>query len=517
MSLPRRTKRLGRTALVASACVAALVVSACSSGGGSSGSASGGGHAITIAVSTQPTSLDPCDTQGVATSIILHRNVVEALTTIDAKTGKVDPLLATSWEQQNPTTWIFHLRTGVTFQDGTPFNADAAVYGLKRTQNAKLACTNDELLSQPVTATAVNASTLKLVTATPDPILPVELNYIDMMSTKTPMNAKTSDPIGTGPYKFAGQESGLSVSLAAYSGYWGTKPQITSATYEIRTDDAVRAATVKTGEAQIAVPVALSDTSGLKTVRYSQDSVMFLRLPTTQAPMNDVRVREAVAYAINKQQIISQLMGVDGAPADQIVLPFINGYIPNFTGFSYDPAKAKQLIAEAKASGVPVNTQISLVNWEFFAGAGEVVQAIAADLQAVGLNVKIDSMEEGAWLNYLHDKGSNLEILAALHDNESGDASFSFGRYMSSTGCCSAVHDPKVDSLLTQAAAASGTQRASLYQQAAQISYMQDVAEVPIAQVFTQLAVASNIQYTPNSLTQVELLLSDIRFTSSGS
>jgi peptide/nickel transport system substrate-binding protein len=500
-------------------CIAiALVAAGCSSSKSSTNGSNGTANdkPLVVAVSVEPDSLDACDTQTIKNGIITHRNVAEALTGLDPETKAVQPLLALSWQQQDPKTWIFKLRPNVKFQDGTAFDASAAAFGITRTADAKLACLNAEEFSGTFTATAVDPLTLKIVTEKPDPILPLRLSFVDLPSPKTPANAK-AEAVGTGPFKIVSWNRGQDITVQRFSGYWGAKPQTSGAKYIFRTEDSVRAATAKTGEASIAIPVSVQDsTNNDRTESYTTSAVFFLRTQTSKAPFNDVRVRQAVAYAIDKQTIVSKLMAGFAKPTDQIVVSSSNGYVPGYQGPTFDQAKAKSLIADAKAAGVAVDTQIEFVTRALFPGSDEVIQAIASNLQQVGLNVKISSVDSALWLKFLHapfPANQQVNIVATLHDNATGDAGFTFPKYIASTGCCSTLNDPPVDNEVAQGNSAQGAQRSTLFQTAAKTAYEKDANLIPIAEVYNNLIIAPGIQYKTNGLTSTELLLSDITRT----
>jgi peptide/nickel transport system substrate-binding protein len=508
-------------AVAAAAMVSILLTAACSAGGGTASAKQGSSdtsRALTIAIANDPKSLDPCDSQAADGVGTLRRNVTESLADVDPKTGKVVPLLALSWKQDNPTTWTFKLRPNVKFQDGTPFNAAAAAFNIKRTMQPKLGCLNLGNMPDPITASAVDDLTLKVVTKGLDPILPLRISWVDMVSTKTPMTEKTSHPIGTGPYTFVGHTPGTSLEFKRFDGYWGDKPQAAAVKYVFRSEASVRSATAKTGEADIAVPIALQDASDNDRTRYySQSRVFFLRLDTDQAPLNDMRVRQAIGYAIDKQKIVTALMGKGGKPADQMLASSVNGYIPDYKGPGYDAGKAKALVSEAQASGVDTSKQIELITKNtLFPDSDDVLQAIIQNFKDAGLNVKLVDLDNNAYsdkIHATHNSGQPVAMVAISHNNEFGDASFSFPKYLSSSGTVSTIRDPKLDSLLQQADRASGEQRASLYQQAARWEYEHVGAIVPVAEQFSLLLLNKGVEYEPNGLTGIELQAAQVKFT----
>lgn len=499
---------------IAALAVVPLVLLAACSGPGSSG----GDRDLTIAIAVDPVSLDPCDTQDATNAVVLRTNVTESLTRIDPETGEVVPFLAESWEQQDPATWRFALRQGVHFHDGTPFDAAAAATSINRVVEPELNCQNLDQFPYPITATAVDATTLEVVSETPDPILPMRISYADIGAPSTPAAEKTSQPIGTGPFRFAERVQGQSVTLTRNDEYWGGPAQATSVRYVYREEPSIRAGMARTGEADIAVPVSSQDaTDDDRTREYNDNRVFFLRTSTEKAPFTDPRVRLAAQQAIDKETIVGSLMERTGTPTDQIVAATVNGHIDGFTGVPYDPEAAKQLLRAAEADGVDVRAPVDLVTRpDLFPGSDEVIQAIHQNLQSVGFTVDILSLDTDAWLQLLRSPfppDQKATIVAISHDNVSGDASFSFPKYMASDGSNSTIRSPQIDALLAEAEGAASDERAALYQEAAALEYADVNAFLPIALQSKLLMLGPGIEYQPNSLTGVELTVADVTFT----
>lgn len=504
-----------KTSLAAIVAVGALITLAGCSGFDDTSTSGSTGTDITIALATEPPSFDPCDDQDSAIGVVLRGNVTEALTQIDPNTGEVKPLLATSWTQTDETTWTFTLQPGVTFSDGTPFDADAAVTAISRVIDPDLNCGNLEQFPITITPTATDATTLTITTDGPDPILPLRLTYADMTAPSTPTDAKTTEAVGTGPYTIEKRVEGESITLVRNDDYWGEEPSVTSATYVYRTEPSVRAGMITAGEAQIAMQVSPQDVpDGATSGEYNDDRVLFLRTSTDRAPFDDIRVRQALAYAIDKETIVGTLMDGTGTPTDQMLAPTVNGYLDDYTGPTYDPDKAKQLIADAKADGVAVDTKFQLVTRpDLLPGGDEVMQAIAQNLQDVGLNVEIQSLDTDAWLALLRQPfpaDQEPTVIGISHDNTTGDASFTYPKYIASDGPNSSISDPVIDDDLAKAAVAQGDERARLYQDASRELYENVGAIIPIADQTKIVLMADNVDYTVNPLTSAILRLADI-------
>lgn len=492
-----------------------ICVTACSSlgGGATGGSTANSKSDITIALPSEPLSFDGCDSQSQGT--VTHGNITEGLTTVDAN-GDVKPLLATSWKQVDKTSWTFILRKGVKFQDGTPLSPDAVVSSIKRLMNPKLVCESLEQFTMPVTATASGPDTVTIKTQGLDAILPLRMSFADIVAPSTPPNKKTNNVIGTGPYKIAKLIHGQSIKLTRYNGYWGPKPQVTSATFVYRTDPSVRASMIKTGEADVALQIAPQDASTDGTTQeFDADDVLWFRMPTNRAPFNDIRVRKAAEYALDKKTITSKLMQHVGRPYDQLLSRNVNSYIPGYHGPGYDPAKAKSLLKAAAADGVKVDTEFDLVSREsIMPGTDEVMQAVAQNLEDVGFKVRLRSLDDDAWLKVLRAPFAthgDPSMIAIPHDNTTGDASFSYPKYLQSTGPNSTVHDKVIDNLLTTAAAANGAQRTRYYQEASQEEYKNVVSYIPFAELTSLVMVSPHVQFTANALTDSAVPVAEMK------
>jgi peptide/nickel transport system substrate-binding protein len=425
----------------------------------------------------------------------------------------------------SPTVWEFKLKQGIKFHDGSDFNAETAAANIVRSQagtdfyGGALACYNSEQFSEKVTPEAVDTNTLRVTTTSPDPILPLRLSYVDMGNLASQSSAeKITEPVGTGPYKFVSRTQGQSIQLTRFDGYWGPKPQIKDVTYVFRSESAVRAGMIETGEAQLATQIrAVDATDDDRTVSFSDNRILLARVMTFKEPFLDPRVRQAVSYAIDRDTLVPAVMGRTGSPWYQMLGPQVNGYIPGFDengAMKYDPEKAKSLIAAAKADGHPVETEFLLVSRPDVVPAGnEITQAIAQNLQDVGFNVKIMSLENAAWLKYLRqpfpaDQPATLQLIS--HDNTSGDASFSFPKYITCKGSVSSTCNPKIDELIAKADKAEGQERADLYQQAARILYTEESSMIGIAEQNQLMLLGPGVHYEPNPLSGLEIKISDI-------
>jgi len=484
-------------------------------------------RAITVVLPTEPDSLDPCDTQTATNGNVSKDNIFESLTKVSPEDGTVIPLLAESWDRVEPNVWHFHLKEGVKFHDGSEFDAETAAANIIRSQagtdfyGGALACYNSEQFVERVDAEAIDKYTLQVSTERPDPIMPLRLTYIDMGSLESQQKAeKITNPVGTGPYQFVERIQGQSIKLTRFDGYWGEIPEVKDVTYVYRTEASVRAAMVETGEAQLATAIRAENATGDdRTVAYKDNRIFLMRVMTHKEPFLDPRVRRAISHAVDRDSITRALMGITGSPWYQMLGPQVNGFIPDFDNsqLAYDPEKARQLLEEARADGVPVDTEFLIISRpDQLPNQTEVVQAIAQNLEQVGFNFQLLNMEGSAWLKYLRapfpdDQPATLQMVS--HDNTSGDASFSFPRYISCEGPVSSTCNERIDELLKQADVAADEERAKLYQEAARILYLEETSMIGVAEQARLIRLGDGIRYDANPMSGVIIRIADIHLS----
>ena len=475
------------------------------------------GESVTIVLPGGPDRLDPCETPRSVIGRIIKQNVVETLVELDYANHTTLPRLAESWTQTSPTEWQFNLRQGVSFHDGTPFDAASVVYSLERTLDETLTCiTRTKYFGGvEITAKAVDPHTVVFTTATPMPILPTLMAQVAISSVNTPKGEYTADPIGTGPYEFDSWTQGQDVKLSRFDGYWGDAPKIENATYVWRTESSVAAAMVETGEADLAFSIAPQDATNPETDKvYPNSETAMFRLSADIPPLNDVRVRKAINLAIDRQAFLGSIISDQAELAEQQVGPSVLGHNPDLEPWPYDPAQAQALLAEAAADGVPVETEIRMIGRPaMFANSNEFVEAAAEMLRAVGFNIKLDNLEMTQWLEmankpFAPDRAPN--VFLTMHDNNSGDAAFTAFFKYDSDGRQSELHDAKLDSLIEQAGEASGDERAKLYQEAFRMIYEDIVADVPLFHMVNYMRVGERIDFTPTIANAVELQLAKL-------
>lgn len=395
------------------AVVACCLVAACGTAGGG-GPNSRQTHVLTIAVGVDPDTMDPMRQTTTTVSNIVEM-VVESLAHVD-QTGKVQPSLATSWQEApDAMSWTFTLRDGVTFSDGTPFDATAAKANLDRAMDPNNLCPSCSTLAHAVKSVdVVDPTHVRLTMSSPlasDVLLGlVSLTNFGMVSPKTvqkgtPAYAQQEHPVGTGPYLLKERVKGDHVTLARNDAYWGKRPTYDEQVFQVVTDATTREALVRSGQAQVVLLPPISDLPSLKsdsTVRVlmaSGDRTVYFAMDTVdkqQTLLQNPQVRQALNYAINRDAIIkSTLFGA----ADTMTAPIaasVFGYCAMSNPYTYNPDLARSMLAKANASGLTLSlvapTGRYLQDWQ-------AAQNVANDLRAVGVNV--DGPRTMDWPSYL--------------------------------------------------------------------------------------------------------------------
>lgn len=480
-------------------------------------------NTLRIVLPQEPPTLEPCESSLTSTGVVVRSNITEPLIERDPGTGDLQPLLATQWRQTSPNQWTFTTRPGVTFSDGTPFTAADAAFSIDRAVNSDLQCNVDGYVfgDDKLDVSAPDEHTVVVGTPKPDPILPLRISFVEIVPRTTSMAAKVREPIGTGPYAIEKWDYGQKLVLHRNETYWGTKPDFARAEYQWRSEGSVRAAMVVNDEADIGTSVGPEDGAEELGVPFPNNETTALRITATEVPLNDIRIRHAINYSVNRTGIVKALFRGLGEPASQLIPEGVVGYNKDLPLWPYDPDKAKHLVDEARADGVPVDRQIRLIGRNSqFPKVTETVEVIQNELAKIGLNVKIEMMDTAAQLQYqLQPFPANAGPFIALimHGNQAGDAAFSVDQYMRSDGAQSAYGTPAFDAKIEQAGELTGQQRQDAYAKV----FADEPSEIGqfayIAHMTGVLAKSPRVDYQPNSATGDEMRLSQMTFAGTDS
>ncbi|MCT8991083.1 ABC transporter substrate-binding protein [Chelativorans sp. SCAU2101] len=473
---------------------------------------------ITVVLSEELDLVEPCMATRSNIGRVIMQNISETLTELDVRGDKgLMGRLAESWEDLGDGTWQFKLRQNVKFSDGTDFDANDVKHSFERVFSDQITCESKRYFADTeLSFDIVDPHTINIKAEPAQPILPLLMTLVTIVPEETPFEF-VRNPVGTGPYVLADWTAGQQIVLERRDDYWGELPAVTKATYVFRSDPAVRAAMVETGEADIAPQITeVEATNPATDFTYPNAETVYLRIDQSIEPMGDIRVRKALNAAIDREAFIGTLLSEGTQFATAIVPPTTLGWNPDLVPPAYDPEQAKAWLAEAEADGVNIKAPIEVIaRTENFPHVAEVGEAIVQMLSEVGFNASLRMVEVAEHEQYYskpYPEGRPAQLIVAQHDNARGDPVFSMYFKYHSQGTQSGLSDPKVDDLIERASAATGEERAALWSEL--FAYLHDevVADVLLFHMVGHSRVSERLDFTPTIATNQELQLSQIGF-----
>lgn len=453
-----------------------LVAAACDGdGGGTNGNGNGAEEtaSITIALGQEPPGLDPqLYDNGFERAV--NDNIYETLLTRNPE-GELtaDGLAVEMPEQVDPETWEFTLREGITWHNGEDFTADDVVASVTRIIDPEFGSEQGSFFGTITGAEAVDDMTVRVTTNGPDPVLPSRMYWMKILPAEASQEeAFDENPVGTGPYQFSEWSRGESITIERYEDYWGENPSnIDTATYKFVPEAATRLSGLVSGEYDLAPNLLPEDTEAapkFESTRGLEHAMIVLN--ETGGITEDVRVRRALYYAIDRESIVDNLFqGYAAVEACQPMDPAWFGFHPDLEPFPYDAEQAKQLLEEAGAAGSKIELIGTAGRW---LKDREVIEAVANFWREVGLDVNVRLFELGEYNNRLFHGGENIpDSIFVSSSNEIFDADRNLSAYLQPNFLGGANDDPRMEKLLTQARTETDEEeREQLYHQALEIS-----------------------------------------------
>jgi peptide/nickel transport system substrate-binding protein len=463
---------LGVTSMLAVTLAACGSSGKSSSGSDSGGSKSGGGTLIIgmTAASLPGTDAGTFESEGWEGERFVGLQLYDGLTRYKLDDGTkatvAEPDLATSWSVgADKLTWTFKLRTGVKFHDGTPWNADAAVFGLDRLLNKtspNFSADNAGNLSY-VTGTIksyakVDDSTITITTSAPNPFLPLDLPTVVFPSptaVKAEGKAYADKPVGTGPFKFASKVAGQSLTMVPNADYWNGAPKLEKLILRPIPSPTDRSAALLSGEINWAEFPSPDDLTALKDKGFQVEENPYSHIwpwifDTTKGPLKDAKVRQALNYAIDRESLSKDILQGTGVPAEQYIPAADQAYDAKNNLLTYDVDKAKKLLAEAGyADGFDMTVVYPT------GGSGNMVpqpmdEFLQSNLAKIGVKVKLVPLDWstvlGDWIAGKISNGANAVVVSQGFMPPDG-----YGMLFGSKSALNVGHldDPKVDDLIT--------------------------------------------------------------------
>ena len=374
--------------------------------------------AINVGVQLEPPNLDPTSGAAAAIDEIVYANVFEGLTRIN-EDGSVSPLLAENWAvSDDGLTYDFTLRKDVTFHDGTAFDADDVVFSLNRAKGPAFTNAQRPIFELIDNVQAIDRHAVRVTLKEPLGAFLTYLGWGDAVIV-APESAETNaiNPVGTGPFKFQRWRRGASVVLTRNDAYWGERPALDQINFIFIPDPTAAFAALMAGDVDGFPNYPAAENLGLierddrfRIVTGTGEGEMILAINNGKAPFDDIRVRRALNHAIDKQAIIDAGLFGFGTPIGSHFPPHHPSYIDLSDRYLYDPAEAKRLLTEAGyANGFSIT--LALPPPAYARRGGEVV---AAQLQAIGIDVVIRNIEWAQWLDQVFGN-RNYDLTIVSH------------------------------------------------------------------------------------------------------
>ncbi len=447
-------------------------------------SAGGAQGTLTVALTTNPNSLDIPATSEINAAMAAWQ-MYDSLVWID-DTGKIVPALAESWEtSQDGTEYTFKLRDGVTFHNGEPFTADSVVLSWQRGSKPEMKFSDRWTIVKSVEK--VDDRTVRMKTEQPNPLLlrTIATNWA-MVPPKyiaeVGENGFTEKPVGTGAFIFEEWVKDDRIVMAANPNYWQPGlPKVERLVFRPIPESSTRVAAIQTGEVDIVTRLSAEEAQSLegnpqvKVVRYPVDRVYYITFNNLTSgkgkPTENVKVRQAMNYAVDRQAIIDSLFKGAGKLSTGFVTPTNLGYNENVKPFPYDPEKAKQLLAEA---GYPDGFEMGMAcPTGAYTNFEQVCEAVKGYLEKVGIKTNLELMESGKFWD-LEGKKELPPLFGDSWSEASGEAYPRLrGALAGNDAPFSSWSDPQIDDFLTKISSTlDDQQRAEHYRQLQQ--YMHD-------------------------------------------
>ncbi|WP_438974806.1 ABC transporter substrate-binding protein [Roseicyclus sp.] len=372
---------------------------------------------ISIGMVLEPPNLDPTAGAAAAIDEVVYANIFEGLTRFGPD-GAVNPGLAATWDiSDDGTVYTFALRPGVTFHDGTTLTADDVVFTLDRARAEGSTNAQPGLFANIVSAEAVDELTLRVTLDGPDGAFLFDMAWGDAVIV-APESAESNatNPIGTGPFRFANRIEGDRIELVRNDAYWGEAVALEAATFRFISDPNAAFAAMMAGDVDafpnFPAPETLAQFAAdprFSVIVGSTEGETILAMNNAQAPLDDIRIRQAIAHAINRQDIIDGAMFGYGTPIGTHFAPHNPNYV-DLTGLSaYDPDAARALLAEAAPAGLSL--RLALPPPAYARRGGEI---IAAQLREVGIQTEITNLEWAQWLEQVF-RGRDFDLTIVSH------------------------------------------------------------------------------------------------------
>ncbi|MEL7344164.1 MAG: ABC transporter substrate-binding protein [Pseudomonadota bacterium] len=372
---------------------------------------------ITIGMQLEPPNLDPTGGAAAAIDEVVYANVFEGLTRYQAD-GSIAPALAKSWEiSEDGLEYTFMLNEGVTFHDGTTMDAEDVKFSLDRARAEESTNAQKVLFDGIAAVEVMDPLTVKVTLSAPNGSFITNMAWGDAVIVATEsIDEAATNPVGTGPFKLDRWVQGDRIELVANPDYWGDKPALEAATFKFISEPTAAFAAVMGGEVD-AFPtfpapenlIQFEADPRFNVVVGSTEGETILSTNNQSPKLTDVRVRKAIAHAINRQDIIDGAMFGFGTPIGTHFPPHHPDYVDLTGNSAYDPGLAMQLLDEAGVENLTLTLKLPPPSYARRGG-----EIIAAQLREVGIETEISNLEWAQWLEQVF-RGKDFDLTIVSH------------------------------------------------------------------------------------------------------
>ena len=419
---------------------------------GTEGGEDAGAGTLVAAIAGEPDQLDPHRTSSYFSFQVLE-NVFDTLVEPDEHL-EMQPALAESWEvSDDQLTWTFDLRDDVVWHDGSPFTAQDVVYSYTRIIDEELA--NAWRFAAVTEVSAPDDDTVVIEVSAPTPNLLPSIGGFKGMAIVQQENVESGDittaPVGTGPFSLADYSTGESIELVANPDWWGGAPEVAGVTFRFVPEPTTAIAELTAGGVHWTDNVPpqrveqLSGDDALVVESAASNDYWYLAANQAREPFSDVRVRQAISYAIDRDAI-AQVTQYGNATVNQLAIPETSGWYTEYDRYAHDPQRAQELLAEAGVTDLEMDLMVTSEYPETVTAA----QVIAAQLAEVGITVTPRELDFATWLAEQGEGSYDLLMLGWLGNIDPDD--FYYAQHHS-TGSFNfqGYSNAEVDALLDEA------------------------------------------------------------------
>lgn len=388
-------------------------------------------------------SLDPANTTEID-SIKVTINIFETLVKYEKEGNNIVPGLAETWKcSEDGLTWVFHLRRGVKFHDGTSFNAQAVVFNFERWMDINNPYHNGQFsywnyvfggfpgFIESVKAVSNYAVEIKLSKPYAPFLNTLVMPVFGIESPKAIKEYKEEvykHPVGTGPFCFKSWEQNKSITLIRNENYWNTPAKVDILEFRVIPSGQERLELLKKGEIHIADNLGPDDVAAIEADRELQlylrpsFNVGYIAVNNEKAPFNNRLVRNAISYAINKDEMIKEVFANIAKPAKTLIPPTLWGYNDSIEYREYNPGKAIELLKEAGyPKGFKATLWVMNTSRNYFPKPLETAEYIKKSLKKANIDITIKTFNWDEYLNRIGNGEHEMALIGWTGDNMDPD------------------------------------------------------------------------------------------------